>query len=49
MDRPVLDFGATVPALLRRAVERFGDHELVVTDTDRLTYREADARGTELT
>jgi hypothetical protein len=37
MDRPALDFEATVPALLHRAVARFGDHELVVTDTERLT------------
>jgi hypothetical protein len=30
IDRTELDFEATVPALLHRAVARFGDHELVV-------------------
>jgi acyl-CoA synthetase (AMP-forming)/AMP-acid ligase II len=48
MDRPELDFEATVPALLRRSVARFGDHELVVTDTDRLTYRQADVVSRQL-
>ena len=37
-----------MPALLRHAVERWGDHELVVTEDERLTYREADRRSAQL-
>ena len=35
----------TVPALLTRACEEFGDHTYLITPTDRLTYREADQRS----
>lgn len=35
----------TVPALLARACDEFGDHTYLVTPTDRLTYREADQRS----
>jgi acyl-CoA synthetase (AMP-forming)/AMP-acid ligase II len=46
--RPHVEHAATVPALLRHAVERWGDHELVVTEDERLTYREADSRSAQL-
>lgn len=35
----------TVPALLARAADDFGDHTYLVTPTDRLTYREAFERS----
>ena len=46
--RPALDCPATVPGLLARAVERFGDHECVVTLDERVTYREIDTRSRHL-
>lgn len=35
----------TVPALLARASDEFGDHTYLITPTDRLTYREAHQRS----
>ena len=35
----------TVPALLARASDAFGDHAYLITPTDRLTYRDADQRS----
>ena len=40
--QPTLEFRPTVPDLLRWAVDRFDEHELVVTEHQRLTYREAE-------
>ena len=45
---PFPDFSPTVPALLRSAVERHGDHLLIVHGNVRLTYAEADARSARL-
>jgi len=45
---PPLDHRATVPALLARAVERFGDDDYVVTPHDRLSFRSAEARSADL-
>ena len=39
---PQLHYEPTVPALLHHSVERWPDHELVVTETERLTYRDAE-------
>ena len=44
-DLPELDHPATVPALLARAAERFGADDYVVTETDRLSFAEADRRS----
>jgi acyl-CoA synthetase (AMP-forming)/AMP-acid ligase II len=35
----------TIPGLLERAVADFGDHDYLITPTDRMTYREADRRS----
>ncbi len=43
--RPQLQYRATVPGLLQQAVARFGDRDCVITGSDRVTYREADARS----
>jgi acyl-CoA synthetase (AMP-forming)/AMP-acid ligase II len=48
LSRAELGYRATVPAFLDDAVARFGDRDLVVTDVDRLTYREADRRSRAL-
>ena len=40
-----LPFAATVPELLRRAVERFGDLDLLVTTDERVTFAEIDRRS----
>ncbi|HEY6532397.1 MAG TPA: class I adenylate-forming enzyme family protein [Acidimicrobiales bacterium] len=40
-----LDFPATVPQLLHRAVERFGDLEVLVTADERVTFAEIDRRS----
>ncbi len=45
---PQLDFTPTLPALLTRAVEQFGDSDHVVSPTDRLTFRDADRRSAVL-
>src|SRR5829696_1512220 len=47
-DLPELDHPATVPALLARARERFGDDDYVVTKADRLSFAEADERSATL-
>jgi acyl-CoA synthetase (AMP-forming)/AMP-acid ligase II len=39
---------ATVPALLAHAVERFGDDEYVITESDRMSFRQADDRSAAL-
>lgn len=46
--RPELEWDATVPAMLHHAVARWGDRDLVVTDADRLSYRDADAASKRL-
>src|SRR5271154_1543194 len=46
--RPELEWDATVPAMLHHAVARWGDHDLVVTDVDRLSYRDAEAASRQL-
>ncbi|ULE32310.1 class I adenylate-forming enzyme family protein [Mycobacterium sp. IDR2000157661] len=38
----------TVPALLARAAQNFGEHTYLVTPTDRLTYREAFDRSADI-
>lgn len=48
MEVPELGFAPTLPVLLRRAVELYGDHELVVTVDGRVSFAEADARSAEL-
>jgi acyl-CoA synthetase (AMP-forming)/AMP-acid ligase II len=45
---PELPYPPTVPGLLRHAVEHFGDHDLVVTESERLTYRDAEVRSRAL-
>jgi acyl-CoA synthetase (AMP-forming)/AMP-acid ligase II len=40
--RPKLAHESTVPALLRESVERWPTHEFVITETERLTYEDAD-------
>jgi acyl-CoA synthetase (AMP-forming)/AMP-acid ligase II len=39
---PFPDFEPTIPEFIRTRIERFGDHELVVLNDARITYREAD-------
>jgi acyl-CoA synthetase (AMP-forming)/AMP-acid ligase II len=46
--RPELEYDPTVPALLRHSVARWPDHDLVVTETERLTYRDADRASAAL-
>ncbi len=48
ISQPALDHRATVPALIRHSVSRFGDNDLVVTESQRVTYRQADAASQEL-
>jgi acyl-CoA synthetase (AMP-forming)/AMP-acid ligase II len=43
-----LDYGATVPELIRTRVERFGDEPFVLLNDDRMSYREADQRSATL-
>lgn len=38
----------TVPALLERAVDGFGEHPYLITPTERLTYREAHKRSARI-
>src|ERR1700691_5334343 len=38
----------TLPALMRRAVERFGDRELIVTPDERVTFADLDRAGRRL-
>ena len=45
---PFPDFTPTVPRLLRRAAERFGDHTYLVANGERLTYAEVDTRTAAL-
>jgi acyl-CoA synthetase (AMP-forming)/AMP-acid ligase II len=42
------DFQPTVPVLIRSLAERFGDRELIVRDTLRLGYAEAERRSARL-
>jgi acyl-CoA synthetase (AMP-forming)/AMP-acid ligase II len=44
----VTELRPTVPALLARATDDFGEHAYLVTPTDRLTYREAWERSADL-
>ena len=46
--RPELEWDATVPAMLHHAVAHWGDRDLVVTDTDRLSYRGAEVASKRL-
>ena len=46
--RPELEWSATVPEMLHHAVDRWGDHDLVVTEGDRLSYRDAEAASRRL-
>ena len=39
---PPIDFVPTLPVLLRRAVEKFGDSDFLVMPDTRLTFRDAD-------
>src|SRR5579871_252004 len=48
LSRPDPQHRATVPAFLAGAVDRFADRDLVVTDVDRITYREAEQRSRSL-
>jgi acyl-CoA synthetase (AMP-forming)/AMP-acid ligase II len=48
MDAPQLDYPATIPAALHRAVERFGDRRFIVTPERRMTFAEAEAGSRRL-
>ncbi|HEY7107155.1 MAG TPA: class I adenylate-forming enzyme family protein [Acidimicrobiia bacterium] len=48
MDVPDLGYTPTIPAVLHRAVEQFGDVDFVVTPDRRMTYREAEAASRRL-
>jgi acyl-CoA synthetase (AMP-forming)/AMP-acid ligase II len=48
MWRPGLEWDATVPALLRYAVDRWGDRDLVVTETERMSYAEVEVASRRL-
>jgi acyl-CoA synthetase (AMP-forming)/AMP-acid ligase II len=43
MEVPELDYRATMPALIRHAVESFGDTEYIVMPDRRMTFAQADA------
>jgi acyl-CoA synthetase (AMP-forming)/AMP-acid ligase II len=43
-----LEFTPTVPVLIRRLAERHGERELIVSDAERLTYAEAEARSARM-
>ena len=45
---PSLDDPPTIPQLTRTLAERHGDAELIVLDSQRLSYREAEARSAQL-
>lgn len=45
MRAPELEFVPTVPNLLHRSVERFGDRDHVVSASDRLTFADAERRS----
>ncbi len=45
---PSPDFTPSVPVWIRRLAERFGGRELIVSDDERLTYAEAEARSARL-
>ena len=46
--RPELDVSATVPALLHRAVDRWPDGEMVVTEDERMTFIDAERASRQL-
>ncbi|TMK59131.1 MAG: long-chain fatty acid--CoA ligase [Actinobacteria bacterium] len=48
MNVPELDVTPTVPAVLRRAVERFGDRDYIVTPQRRMTFAQAEAGSRRL-
>src|SRR5262245_4738820 len=43
-----LDFPPTMPHLVRRAVEQYGDRDFVVTADERVTFAEMDRRARRL-
>jgi acyl-CoA synthetase (AMP-forming)/AMP-acid ligase II len=45
---PDIDFTPTLPVLLRRAAERYGDHEYLVVGDRRMTYAEAERASAAL-
>src|SRR5262249_34671687 len=44
-DVPPLDFRATVPELIRRVVDRYGDRDFLISPDARLSYSDADRRS----
>jgi acyl-CoA synthetase (AMP-forming)/AMP-acid ligase II len=45
---PTIDFLPTIPGLLARAVERYGNRDLIATPDDRATFAEVDAASRRL-
>jgi acyl-CoA synthetase (AMP-forming)/AMP-acid ligase II len=45
VQRPEIGWLPTAPIALRRAASEFGDRDLLVTPSDRLTFRDAEARS----
>jgi acyl-CoA synthetase (AMP-forming)/AMP-acid ligase II len=46
VELPEMDYVPTMPEVIRRAAEKFGDSEFVVTPESRMTYQQAD-RGSQ--